>query len=385
MYRYRARLCVLQLATRDPSGVVDVVVVDALAVGDLTPLAPLLGSGGPVKIVHDAAFDARMLREAGVPLDRVLDTSVLARLLGEPASGLSALSEKFLGVTISKAMREHDWGRRPLGDAALRYLAEDVRHLHALADALLARAAEAGILEEVAEECAYVLARAAAPPRTAPPWTRIKGAFDLGPAERLRLRALAAAREEVARVRDVPPGRLVSGDALLAAARRGPRNAHELARVLGAGASRDAALRDALLGALASVEEALAGSAGAATDGAGARPVPDVPAEELPPPGPRPAERAAMRAREKALLAWRRARAEERGVDLQVVLPGHCVADLVSRDPATPAALEEIPGLGVVRRARDGAALLELLGAVRAAATASPEADAPAGAVGEPR
>jgi ribonuclease D len=364
MYRYRARLCVLQLAVRDSAGAPDVVIIDALALGDLGPLATLLGSDGPVKIVHDAAFDARMLREAGVPLGRVLDTSVLARLLGEPASGLSALCEKYLGVALSKRMRDHDWGQRPLGPEARRYLADDVRYLHPLADVLVGRAAELGILEEVAEECAYVLARAAEPPRVVAPWIRVKGALERPTEERLRLRALANAREDLARRRDVPPGRLLSGESLLALARRPPRDAHDLGRVLRGSASRDDELRDALLAALAEAERSISGGD---ADGALGRSR-DVPAAELPPPGPLPAERAAMRAREKALLAWRRARADERGVDLQVVLPGHCVADLVARDPQNLEQLAGIPGLGAVRIARDGASLLELLRRVRESA-----------------
>ena len=43
--------------------------VDALAVGSLDPLAPLLGAAGPPKILHDAGFDARLLRDAGLVLD----------------------------------------------------------------------------------------------------------------------------------------------------------------------------------------------------------------------------------------------------------------------------------------------------------------------------
>jgi ribonuclease D len=60
MFAYRARICAVQLASPDA-----VTVVDTLAT-PLAPLAALLGESGPVKLVHDVPFDARMLAEAGI-------------------------------------------------------------------------------------------------------------------------------------------------------------------------------------------------------------------------------------------------------------------------------------------------------------------------------
>src|SRR5579862_9482477 len=57
MFAYRARPCTVQLAW---DGGERIAVVDVLA-APLAPLARLLGPDGPVKIVHDVAFDARLL------------------------------------------------------------------------------------------------------------------------------------------------------------------------------------------------------------------------------------------------------------------------------------------------------------------------------------
>ena len=70
-----------------------------------------------------------------------------------------------------------------------------------------------------------------------------------------------------------------------------------------------------------------------------------------------------------AVTAWRKAEAARRGVDPQVVLPGHCAAELVDAllahaDDGDAAALEaaiaRIPGLGARRRERYAAAFLAL-------------------------
>ena len=136
--------------------------LDPFALPDLQPLARLLGPDGPEKIIHDLSFDARLLGRAGLPLGRVMDTAVHARFLGLRETGLGALLATRLGVTISKAMQQADWARRPLGPEALAYLCDDVAHLGRLAAGLEAEAAARGIAAEIAVESAYALAQASA-------------------------------------------------------------------------------------------------------------------------------------------------------------------------------------------------------------------------------
>src|SRR5262249_25111497 len=143
LFAYRAHLCTLQLALY-PSPPADsndreassgeppeIVIVDALAVHP-APLADLLGPHGPPKILHDLTFDARMLQGVGITVGNVVDTSVVARLLGRKATGLASLLETELGVRVAKQFQQHDWRIRPIGDSELDYLADDVRHLGGL-------------------------------------------------------------------------------------------------------------------------------------------------------------------------------------------------------------------------------------------------------------
>ncbi len=343
MFTYRARLCTVQLAWG-----ARVAVVDTLAV-DPRLLADLLGPRGPIKIVHDVAFDARVLADEGAVLDNVHDTSLAARMLGRKATGLASLAMSELGVPLEKAMQHHDWRQRPFDDATLRYLAEDVAYLEPLEQKLWAEVLERGIEAEVIEETRYRLTAAttaARSPVREPPYTRVKGVDRLSEPERAALLVIAELREREAERRDVPPHRVASADALVALARTRPKTRGEIARVRGIDTSPRA---DSFLGELA---RAL-------------RDAPDtLPDEErarFDRPRPPPEETRLRREREARLIAWRKAEAVRRGVDEQVVLPGHCLHDAVELAEASTDALAGVAGLGDFRVARDGAAIVAVL------------------------
>src|SRR5690606_15269797 len=71
------------------------------------------------------------------------------------------------------------------------------------------------------------------------------------------------------------------------------------------------------------------------------------PPVEATPAAPPPEERARRRALEKAISTWRAREATQRGVDAQVVLPGHCLRDVVALDG--PEGLASVAGLGAKR------------------------------------
>ncbi|WP_437994453.1 ribonuclease D [Sorangium sp. So ce145] len=358
LFVYRPRLCTVQLAFREGDGIA-VGIVDALRV-PVAPLARLLGAAGPPKVLHDLTFDARMLAEAGAPLGGAHDTSVAARMLGCAATGLGALLLSELDVKVDKQLQQHDWGRRPIEDAELRYLADDVRHLLPLRARLAERSRALGIDEEIEEECAYKLATALGPPRDPrPAYARIKGAQALDPQGRAILRRLVAAREAAAEGADVPSFKIVASDVLLELAQRRPASADDVRAVRGAAAGRAAGCVAAWLRA---VEQGR-------SDG-------DVPEDEralFQQARPPRKELAARRAVETRIAAWRRAEAKARKVDEQVVLPGHCAQDLAeialaeghAGDEAIAAAIARIPGLGAGRLARYGRALAALVAAAQ--------------------
>ena len=341
LFKYRACVCVVQLAALG-----EVVVIDSLAVPSRS-LAGLLGSLTLPKVVHDVAFDARLLSEEDAILMNVQDTSIAARMLGRTATGLASLLSSELGIDIDKKMQHHDWTERPLDEVAVKYLASDVVHLEALADKLFAEVEQKGILLEVAEETHYRLLQAAAArgvvdPR--PPWLRLKGLDKTPEVDLPILRVLAALREEKARAIDVPPYKVLSPDTLFAIARAKPKTRGELDRIRGATQGRARAL-------VAQVLEAIAEA-------------PPIPEEEQKlRERPRLASSIAKKRRARAdrLTKWRRAEAARREVDEQAILPGHVLQALADLEESAIDSIAQIPGIGAFRVERDGPAILAAL------------------------
>ena len=334
LFAYRARLCTVQLAWRE-GDLTRIAVVDTLAV-DPSPLGALLDRSGPLKVLHDFTFDVKLLAEAGVELDNMRDTSVLARMLGRKATGLASLLSSELGIVVPKELQQHDWSRRPLRPAELAYLAADVRHLEALLDKLSSEARALDIEDEVLVESAFKRESALAPPREKrPAYLRIKGADALDPPSLAVLRRLVMEREAIAELWDTPPFKVAGNDVLLFLAQRKPASLDELRRI-------KRGISPRLTDAGARLVHAVV--AGLAVEGRLDR-----------------ATVAARRAREKRLSGWRRAEARARGLDEQVVLPGHCLAELVALETFDLAAIAEVRGLGAKRCSRYGVTLQALL------------------------
>lgn len=343
-FRYRARVCTLQMNLGD-----ELVVVDTLKCWEPSILGPLLGPQGPQKILHDAAFDARLLWAQDVELGNVFDTALAARLLSAPATGLSSLLSERLEVAITKDQQQADWGRRPLDAEALRYLHDDVRHLFDLADSLEKDVIECDIAAELRVECEYMLGQARKTPGDPPPpWLRIKAGRKSPPLAQAVLREAAALRERVAAEWDVPPFRVTHDRMLVELAKRRPTDVAGLKAIRGLLSGRGKGLAQAWL---AAVDRGV--KAGR------------VPVEDLAEPGsvPDSAERARRKRLEKALSKWRGTEATARNVDIQVVLPGHGVKALVGAQPQDAQELAAIEGLGDVRIERYGAQWLALVAA----------------------
>jgi ribonuclease D len=346
MFAYRARICTIQLAW---DAATRIAVVDALATS-IAPIGRLLGEQGPTKIVHDVAFDARLLAESHIALGNVHDTSVAARMLGRTATGLASLLQSELGLRVKKTLQHHDWRVRPLDRAVLDYLAEDVAHLEALESKLWTEVTERGIEDAVLEETSYRIACAIAAvnaPASPPPYVRVKGAARLAERDLAALRVVAGVREREAQLRDVPPHKVAPNEALIAVALARPASSGQLARVRGISTSSPAARAFVaeLVSAIATAGDRLPEEERAYFE------APRVPA----------AIARARRKREARVLSWRRAEAKLRGVDEQVVLPGHCVKDAVDADVRDVETLSRIPGIGAFRLRRDGDAIVGVL------------------------
>jgi ATP-dependent Lhr-like helicase len=130
-------LCLVQIATPART-----YLIDPFAVGDLALLAPVLAAAAPVKVIHNATFERRVLAAVGLELDGVFDTLEASRrvrgreVLG--GHGLAIVCERELGVRMEKGEQSSNWSRRPLDADQMRYAALDAEVLLALHDRLVA-------------------------------------------------------------------------------------------------------------------------------------------------------------------------------------------------------------------------------------------------------
>jgi len=146
---YYGRLRLIQLAT--PSGV-HIIDLDAFRNGGdgdlsqttaLAPLRDLLSAHRPVKIAHNAKFDAKFIKHTlGADLGGLFDTLLASQLLGagdiEERHGLEAVASRYLNEAVDKTERLSNWNLE-LSDAQLEYAARDAAVLLPLREKLIER------------------------------------------------------------------------------------------------------------------------------------------------------------------------------------------------------------------------------------------------------
>ena len=228
-HRYRDRIYLIQISTADRTAL-----IDPLALADLAPVGTVLADPRIEKTFHDADYDLRVLdRDYGFRAVRLFDTRIAAQLAGEPAIGLAALLDKYLGVKLAKEHQKGDWSQRPLPPAMLAYAAADTRHLLALRDALERRLRDLGRLPWAAEEFGRLeaLRWTGAPGGDTDGYLRVKGAKGLTPRALAAFRELHRWRETMAERDDKAPFRVIGNDSLLAVSRALPVAPADLARI----------------------------------------------------------------------------------------------------------------------------------------------------------
>lgn len=221
-YRYGQRAYLVQLRRAD----VGTVLIDPVALPDLSALGAAIREDEWV--LHAASQDLPCLRAIGMTPTRIFDTELAGRLLGHPRVGLGPITESVLGLSLEKGHSAADWSTRPLPEPWLRYAALDVEVLVELRDALAEQLDEQGKTEWAMQEFAAIVAAPPPPPRV-DPWRRTSGLHRVRKRRQLAVvKALWERRDEVARRRDIAPGRILPDAAIVSAALAGPRTEAEL-------------------------------------------------------------------------------------------------------------------------------------------------------------
>ena len=224
-YRYGQRAYLVQLRRAG----VGTLLIDPVPLPDLSALGEVIAD--VEWVLHAASQDLPCLAELGLRPTQVFDTELAGRLLGYARVGLGSIIEEVLGYTLEKGHSAADWSTRPLPEPWLRYAALDVELLVELRDVLEAQLTEQGKRDWAAQEFAAIAAAPPAPPRVEP-WRRTSGLHRLRKRRQLAVvRSLWEARDDLARRRDIAPGRVLPDAAIAAAALALPKTEAELLAV----------------------------------------------------------------------------------------------------------------------------------------------------------
>lgn len=215
-FRYSQRAYLLQFHRRGT----DIWLVDPIAVTTLQPLAEVVN---PQEwVLHAASQDLPCLADTGLRPASLFDTELAGRLLNLDRVGLSAMTERYLDVSLAKSHSADDWSRRPLPPGWLNYAALDVELLLDLADLLREELIEADRHEWASQE--FEATRLAPPPMPDPErWRRVKRLKAPDPRALAVARELWRERDELARELDRTPTKILPDSVIAAAAASPPR------------------------------------------------------------------------------------------------------------------------------------------------------------------
>jgi ribonuclease D len=224
MFHFQERVCLLQIAIPGRN-----VVVDTMALSDLSALRPVFRDSQIKKVFHGADYDVRSLyRDFDIRINNLFDTQLACRFLGFKETGLEAVLKNLFDVTLNKKFQRKDWSRRPLPKDMLDYAVSDVRYLAPLTERLEQELQEKGRLAWVGEECRILSKVRPTVSDGEPLFLNCKGAGRLDPRGLAVLEELLAFRRHIAREKDRPLFKVFSHETLMALANAQPAHAADL-------------------------------------------------------------------------------------------------------------------------------------------------------------
>ncbi|MDT9597714.1 ribonuclease D [Sphingosinicella rhizophila] len=224
-------LCLVQIGNSEEAAAIDPK-ADGI---DLTPLLDLLVENENVlKVFHAGGQDLEIIYNlTGKTPHPLFDTQIAAMALGLGEQvGYSNLVESLIGKSLDKGARFTDWARRPLDKRQIDYAIGDVTHLATLFPKMLEKLRRTGRgawLDQEMERLGDPSNYENDPDRA---WKRVRIA-SRRPEVLGRLKALAAWREQEARGKNLPRGRIMKDETLADVASHPPADQEALARVRG--------------------------------------------------------------------------------------------------------------------------------------------------------
>ena len=225
---YYPYLCLIQAATTNR-----VVLIDPLAIGDLSHWWALLNDPSLTKIVHAGAQDIEPVpRLTGKPAANIFDTQVVGGLVGldHPLS-LGNTIKAILGVEHDAGAKFSKWDRRPLTEQQTHYAAGDVRYLCAMHDWMCAKLEELGNSTFAQQACEEICEAKRYEPDPLTRKLKAKGVNKLSRKKRAVFNAVLIWRENLSKQLNVTPRGMLSDEAVYEIADALPLEARHLAAV----------------------------------------------------------------------------------------------------------------------------------------------------------
>jgi ribonuclease D len=184
---------------------IDAVLIDPIAIDDLSPLKGLLTDPNVIKVLHACSEDLETFEYAmGIMPEPLFDSQVAAQLAGLGNSlGYGRLVELLQGVILEKGESRTDWISRPLSPKQLQYAAEDVIYLLPCYHKLVEQLTEKGQLQWVYDEISQLIRRKRANIAPEHAYLLLKNTWKLQPLNLYALQLLAAWRLTFARDNDI--------------------------------------------------------------------------------------------------------------------------------------------------------------------------------------
>ncbi|MCL2806830.1 MAG: ribonuclease D [Coriobacteriia bacterium] len=225
------QLCLVQLATPKRS-----VIVDPLALTNLSPLKDLFLSERIIKVFHAAEQDIEIIyHHLSLIPQPLFDIQLAAELLGMPQqSSLRTLVREFSKVRLAKTVSLSNWNSRPLAHSQIEYALDDVRYLPRIYSSMYDQLEQLGRLEWLEEDFAALGDTKRYQVHPEQSWRKIKHSSSLSSAQLGVLVEVAAARDTIAKSRDLPRKRILSDELVLEIARLSPLCLDELFSLRGA-------------------------------------------------------------------------------------------------------------------------------------------------------
>ncbi|MBN2246758.1 MAG: HRDC domain-containing protein, partial [Candidatus Aminicenantes bacterium] len=224
LFHYKEKICLLQISTDEKN-----LLIDPLAIKDLSPLAQVFSSKDIRKILHGSDYDIRSLyRDFKIEVCSLFDTQIAARILGSNETGLASLLSEHFNINLEKKYQKRDWSKRPISDSMLTYGVYDTCYLIPLSRILENQLTEKNRIKWFEEECELLTRVRFNQGNEEPLFLKFKGARKLAPRNLAVLEAILNLREELAMKKDRPPFKVLRNDQILKIATERPSGLNEL-------------------------------------------------------------------------------------------------------------------------------------------------------------